>query len=271
MLKYQIIRDVFLLCAAFSVLAVILYRLAGGRREHGGAVARLGVFDLLGAGGIFLLYFFFHAQSAVADPDSVRITWPVVVASMMVQLVIGGVILALLAPRVSLVDYFGLRWSGWRWVFLIAPAGVVATWVFAGVLEATQYVKWVEGLLHESTLQESVLILQKTNDPVLLVVMVVAVVVVAPVVEELIFRGYLFPVLKRFTDVGFGAVMSGLIFAAAHGELAALPVLFFLGVVLALIYERTGSIWAPIAVHALFNSLTVLASLAMRWSPAGSP
>ncbi len=61
--------------------------------------------------------------------------------------------------------------------------------------------------------------------------------------------------------------MSGLIFATAHGELAALPTLFFLGVLLALLYERTGSIWAPIGLHALFNSVTVLVSLLPRFLP----
>jgi membrane protease YdiL (CAAX protease family) len=37
-----------------------------------------------------------------------------------------------------------------------------------------------------------------------------------------------------------------------------------LGVILALAYEKTGSIWAPIGIHFFFNSVTVLIQLAMR-------
>jgi membrane protease YdiL (CAAX protease family) len=59
-------------------------------------------------------------------------------------------------------------------------------------------------------------------------------------------------------------VCSALIFAAAHGSLAALLPLFVFGCVLAFLYEKTGSLWAPIAVHALFNGATVLVQLAAR-------
>jgi membrane protease YdiL (CAAX protease family) len=140
----------------------------------------------------------------------------------------------------------------------------VATWTFAWALEASHYIQWVEQLLRESPVQQAVLILQSSDDPVLLGVLALAVVVVAPMTEELLFRGYLYPVLRRFSGVSFGCVMSGLIFATAHNELAALPTLFFLGMLLALLYERTGSIWAPIALHALFNVTTVVVSLLPR-------
>ena len=56
-----------------------------------------------------------------------------------------------------------------------------------------------------------------------------------------------------------------MVFAAAHGSLAALLPLFIFGCVLVFIYEKTGSIWAPIAVHFCFNGATVALQLAIRY------
>ena len=68
-------------------------------------------------------------------------------------------------------------------------------------------------------------------------------------------------VLHPFLALGTGA----LVFAAAHGSLAALLPLFVFGCVLAFLYERTGSLWASIAVHFCFNGATVLVQLAARF------
>ena len=46
--------------------------------------------------------------------------------------------------------------------------------------------------------------------------------------------------------------------------MALLP-LFLLGLILVWIYERTGSIWAPIALHACFNTVTVISTFAARY------
>jgi membrane protease YdiL (CAAX protease family) len=81
----------------------------------------------------------------------------------------------------------------------------------------------------------------------------------APVAEELFFRGYFFPALSRWRGPGVAAVLTGIAFGAVHG-LGATPVVFlvplaFLGFVLCLLYQRTGSILPGIAVHVLNNVL----------------
>jgi membrane protease YdiL (CAAX protease family) len=47
--------------------------------------------------------------------------------------------------------------------------------------------------------------------------------------------------------------------------LSALLPLFLFGLLLVWIYERTGSLWAPIAVHFCFNSATVTVQMAARY------
>jgi hypothetical protein len=80
--------------------------------------------------------------------------------------------------------------------------------------------------------------------------------VVIPVAEEVVFRGCLYPALRRPLGTAGAAVLSALIFAAMHMELGALVPIFIIGVVLALFRERTGSLVAPIFVHVLNNTLS---------------
>jgi membrane protease YdiL (CAAX protease family) len=101
--------------------------------------------------------------------------------------------------------------------------------------------------------------------------MIVAAVIAAPLCEEIVFRGYFYPVLKRTAGTWAAAFSSALVFAAAHGSLTALLPLFLFGLVLVFVYEKTGSIWAPIAVHFCFNGLTVLVQMAIRTNPPDVP
>jgi membrane protease YdiL (CAAX protease family) len=85
-----------------------------------------------------------------------------------------------------------------------------------------------------------------------------AIVVVAPFAEETFFRGFLFGSLRDLTSVWPAALGSGFFFGIIHlstGDLSVVPPLAYLGVLLALLYARTGSIWPPIAVHTFNNAL----------------
>lgn len=81
---------------------------------------------------------------------------------------------------------------------------------------------------------------------------------VVPFTEELFFRGLIYGWLRCRMSVWLSAGVSGLGFAALHGVWWLIPALLLLGVVLALIYERSGSIWASVITHGLFNSLTTV-------------
>ncbi len=83
--------------------------------------------------------------------------------------------------------------------------------------------------------------------------------VLAPVVEEVVFRGFLFGGLRRAVHPVAAAVGSSAIFGALHLQPLAFPALFLLGVLLALLYHRTGSLWPPILMHFCVNALGLVA------------
>jgi membrane protease YdiL (CAAX protease family) len=92
-----------------------------------------------------------------------------------------------------------------------------------------------------------------------LAIIAVLAVVVAPVAEETFFRGFLFSGLGNRYGYGWGAVFSALIFSLAHilQPGAFLPI-FFLGLLLAWLYMKTGSIWACIFTHFAYNSIALI-------------
>lgn len=82
-------------------------------------------------------------------------------------------------------------------------------------------------------------------------------VLVAPVAEEIIFRGYLYPVGKKYLGSAVSAVMAGVLFAALHGHAASFPALFVLALVLTLSYEKSGNLLVPVLMHAVFNAVSI--------------
>ena len=93
---------------------------------------------------------------------------------------------------------------------------------------------------------------------VALVAVAILVTVVAPIAEEFFFRGYFFTALRSWRGVWPAAIITGVVFGAIHAGSAPVgflvPLAFF-GFVLCLLYERTGSLYPCIALHAFNNSL----------------
>ncbi|GLH74490.1 hypothetical protein GETHLI_29920 [Geothrix limicola] len=75
----------------------------------------------------------------------------------------------------------------------------------------------------------------------------------APFFEELMFRGFLLPVLARRQPMALALLLSALLFGAIHLQPAGLPTLGTLGWVMGLAMRQTGSLRAPILVHACWN------------------
>ena len=75
----------------------------------------------------------------------------------------------------------------------------------------------------------------------------------SPIVEELIFRGVLYPMLKKRIGVFWGCVLSSLLFSYIHDNVLSFALLFLFSVYLTMVYERNNNLIIPIACHAFFN------------------
>jgi membrane protease YdiL (CAAX protease family) len=89
------------------------------------------------------------------------------------------------------------------------------------------------------------------------------IVVVAPICEEIYFRGFFFAGMRSRLPFLPAALISAVLFGAVHlsdANLIAGLQLGVLGLVLATVYERTGSLWSNIAIH-MFNNAIAFALL----------
>lgn len=92
---------------------------------------------------------------------------------------------------------------------------------------------------------------------------VVVVAGVAPIVEELSFRGLGFAAVRSAWGVAAAVLVTSAVFGLAHGLVVALPVLVVFGLVLAVVRQRTESLYPPIILHALFNGMALLVAVTL--------
>lgn len=135
---------------------------------------------------------------------------------------------------------------------LMIPTFMVVMATSAGVTT------WMEGFWPELQQQASVEAFRNSKDPIAKTMLVIAAVIVAPIVEETVFRGFIYGVIKRFTDSYFAALCSAVLFAAIHLHIGSLIPLSVLALIFCFAYERTGSLAVPMTMHALFNGSSLV-------------
>jgi membrane protease YdiL (CAAX protease family) len=92
----------------------------------------------------------------------------------------------------------------------------------------------------------------------------VALVVLAPLVEEILFRGFLFTAFRRTFGFWIGAVGVSLLFAVAHGQANVGIDVFVLSMFLCYLREKTDSLWPAVALHALKNLVAFIVLFIMK-------
>ncbi len=116
------------------------------------------------------------------------------------------------------------------------------------------------------------------NRQSVLLVMALAV-LAAPLVEETIFRGYIYPVLARTLGVPAGVLLTGALFGALHamqlwGAWGLIALLVLVGVVLSYVRARTGTVLASYLLHLGYNAMlflgTAVSTSGFRHFPPGS-
>jgi membrane protease YdiL (CAAX protease family) len=87
----------------------------------------------------------------------------------------------------------------------------------------------------------------------------IALVIVPPIIEETVFRGFIFPALSKRIGVIWGAVGSSILFGFAHLQANVSVYTFLLGLLLCFMYVKLKSIYPGMALHMLNNLLAYVA------------
>ena len=154
----------------------------------------------------------------------------------------------------------GLTWHeafGWRdWSprrvlvpALLATAGILPlSWMLAGV-SAQVMTRFKTEPVQQATVQA----LQTSVSTSERAVFGIIAIVCAPVIEEILFRGILYPAIKRLGFPQTALWLTALLFALSHANTMTFLPLVLLALLLTWLYERTGNLLTPILAHAAFN------------------
>jgi membrane protease YdiL (CAAX protease family) len=167
-----------------------------------------------------------------------------------------GLAIALAARREQGLARLGLVAPEAR-SFLAVPL-VYAPWFFPayGLVVAWMHLCRALGWPEQQDVMRRVLELE---GPALVAATGIAV-LVGPLLEELLFRGFLQSVLAQVLGERGGLVLSSALFAALHG-VPGLPMLFSLSLFFGWLQRRTRCIWVPYAAHALHNGIMLALAL----------
>ena len=109
------------------------------------------------------------------------------------------------------------------------------------------------------------------KSPGLLTITLISILLFAPMMEELVFRGFLQTYLKQKLKFKWALILSSLIFAIFHFSFSQgmqnfplLLSLFSLSLFLGFLYEKQHSLVSPITLHMTFNLITVIRILLLK-------
>ena len=100
--------------------------------------------------------------------------------------------------------------------------------------------------------------MQKLSETTPAIAIVIMSLIIAPIGEEALMRGFIYPVLRRKLSVTSTIVITALLFAMLHGNLIQVILTIPLGIALGYLYERTHNLLACISMHMLFNATALL-------------
>ncbi len=264
-----VLRDLTVLVSIATAMGLVAYRLLRQFRPHaawnheGQVLSRpYGLPDLLTLLGMGLFFvgatLLVRPAAAAADSSLSGAGVSGLVSAMVFNLLACLALLAYLHRLRGLnpAELFGLQQVHWRRllkvVVIFAMIEIIAVNGLASLL-----MPWLQEVWPDTRPQETVQLFQNMGGLGLRLVFIFSVVFLAPLVEETVFRGFVYGVLKRYTDAPFAALSSSLMFAIIHMHVGSLMPLWLLAMLLCVAYEVTGCLLAPMMLHMVFNGVSI--------------
>lgn len=264
--QHYILQDVVLICIVSFIFASLFYGMLRARSTslHWNQLGKvqvdhLGVIDLIVSA--FLVFLFANQLLLPFDAEKAgqvrSLSNSDLLLNFSIPIFISIFLCVIVSVREPISESFGLLKGNIAWIIVGAiVAYILMILLVIGLEHGLQLNQWLESRLGERQYQDVVNEVMNASDTRLLI-LIVGACIIAPVCEEIIFRGYLYSVTKRYTGPIFAAICTGILFGTIHGEVWAFISLSCLGIILAAVYEITGSLWSSIITHCLFNSVNV--------------
>ncbi|QWF85718.1 CPBP family intramembrane glutamic endopeptidase [Amycolatopsis sp. CA-230715] len=141
------------------------------------------------------------------------------------------------------------------------PAGDTPVWAWTAAgcavlafLAGQSVALWLYGAVGSTGFDTSVRAREHAGATAALVLTLVA----APVAEEILFRGLLYPLARTRVGVGAAVLFTAGVFGILHGNIVQFASALPIAVVLTLVYERTRHLWPCVVVHLGFNLAAIV-------------
>ncbi|ASV86534.1 CAAX protease self-immunity family protein [Ochrobactrum quorumnocens] len=169
-----------------------------------------------------------------------------------------GAFTAAYSLRIRNLRSFGFRPVSPRWLLIATGVGIIGYGI--NLIIQFAYLAWFgssdpQGILHAAA----------RGGPLPFLLSFLGGAIFTPFGEEILFRGVVANAVNRYGAFA-GIVLSAIIFGLAHGVGVILPVAIMVGILSAILFRATGSVWPCVILHCVYNGANSFAS-AMRFSP----
>lgn len=253
-LKVITLATIFIIATGLIIGGSINYRKsASGIYSEDQSFNIVDVFLCLGFLWFFSKQAFIEPQAAAEGTSA---TMNSVVINAIASIVFIGIVVGRYAVKRNLkfIKFTPLSWRN----DLLYPLGVIATLYIVNFFYGVAIHEWLKSVIGTDTRQTVVIEMQNQPDLAVKWGLSILAVIFAPFMEEIVFRGYIYPATAFFTNKWFAGITSALLFGVIHHNAFALIPLTIFGVLLVLLYERTKSVLPCIIAHLIFNLISVL-------------
>src|SRR5216110_1238048 len=253
-----LVLSILYLLASLYVYISLIYQISARTRNASGCdTATTRSFGLPEAilAALLILFLFLTIGASVSQP-SIQFSARNLLANFLITGCVALVIVTFLQFRGFDVGSLG-GFSKLSFILTLSTAAILLFFAYPLILLTDAITQRLfEGGSSKQSIVELFSGSRTIEQRMLIIVFAVA---IAPVVEEFLFRFFLYGVLKRYFGRFLGITLNALFFAAAHTHFPSFAPLFILGSCFTIAYEWSGSILVAMTMHSLFNSVSLTA------------
>lgn len=163
-----------------------------------------------------------------------------------------GAFAAAYSLRIRVLRSFGFRPVSPRWLMIATGVGIIGYGL--NLIIQFTYQAWFG-----SNDPQSILHAAARGGPLPFLLSFLGGAIFTPFGEEILFRGVVANAFNRYGAFA-GVVLSSIIFGLAHGASVILPVAIMVGLLSAVLFRATGSVWPSVVLHCVYNGANSIAS-----------